>query len=145
MSLERGKALNGTPVIATYLELRNVADIGDVMELPLDLDRIQFEVVDDQDRILHQGPNVYDEVNVVVGMLRMPHDSYLGFNISHHGAGVPRNQSALLDLGVSHVRAFSRDDARSYYLRGKFSVEPGKERTWSGTVEMPKVKIPKAN
>jgi hypothetical protein len=145
LSFERGKSLNGTPLISTYLELRNVADIGNVMELPLNLDRIQFEIVDERDRILPQGPNVYDEVTVEVGMLRMPHDSYLRFNISHHGAGIPKNQAALLDLGVSHVWTFSRDDGHSYYLRGKFSVEPDKERTWSGTIEIPKVKIPKTN
>ena len=144
LSLERGKTLNGTPLISTYLELRNVADIGNVMELPLNLNSIQFEVVDERDKILPQGPNVYDEVTVEVGMLRMPHDSYLRLNISHQGAGVPKNHGALLDLGVSHVWMFSRGDTLSYYLRGRFSVEPSKAGFWSGTIEMPKVKIPTA-
>jgi hypothetical protein len=144
LSFERGKTLNGTPLISTYLELRNVADIGGVMELPLNLDRIQFKVVDEQDRILPQGPNVYDEVTVEVDMLRMPHDSYLRFNISHHGAGVSKNEGALLDLGSSYVWRFTRGDRHSYYLRGQFSVEPSTEGRWAGTIEMPKVKIPTA-
>jgi hypothetical protein len=46
LSLARGQALNGTPLIA-YLELRNVANVANVMEVPLKLEAIQFEVVDD--------------------------------------------------------------------------------------------------
>ena len=100
LSFERGKSLNGTPLVSTYLELRNVADIGNVMELPLNLDRILFEVVDERDRTLPQGPNVYDEVTVEVGMLRMPHDSYLRFNISHHGAGFQKTRPPCLTWEV---------------------------------------------
>ena len=142
LSFGKKETINGTPLISTYLELRNVADIANVMELPLNLDRIQFEVVDKRDKTLPQAARAYDEVSVEVGMLRMPYDSYLRLNISHRGAGVPKNQRALLDLGVSHIWMFSRSDERSYYLRGRFSVEPSTERTWSGTIEMPKVKIP---
>jgi len=51
LSLARGQALNGTPLITTYLELRNVANVANVMEVPLNLEVIQFEVVDDQDKL----------------------------------------------------------------------------------------------
>jgi|ERR1700736_4767189 len=103
LSFGKKETINGTPLISTYLQLRNVADIANVMELPLNLDRIQFEVVDERDKTLPQAARAYDEVSVEVGMLRMPYDSYLRLNISHRGAGVPKNQGALLDLGVSHV------------------------------------------
>jgi hypothetical protein len=144
LSLARGQALNGTPLIATYLELRNVANVANVMEVPLNLEAIQFEVVDDQDKLLAHTSLPYDELTVELGMLRLPHDSYLRFDISHHGAGVPKNQAALLDLGVLHVWIFSPGDKHAYYLRGRFSIEPRKDRTWSGMIEMPKVKIPTA-
>ena len=136
-----GQAFNGTPLIATYLELGNVASVANVMEVPFNPEAIQFEVVDDQDK-LWPRPSPYDELVVEVGMLRLPHDSYLRFDISHHGAGVPKNQTALLDLGLFHIWVFSPGDKRSFYLRGRFSVGPRKERTWSGMIEMPKVKIP---
>jgi len=142
LSLARGQALNGTALITTYLELRNVANVANVMEVPLNLEAIQFEVVDDQDRLLAHTSLPYDELTVELGMLRLPHDSYMRFDISHHGAGVPKNQVALLDLGVLHVWLFSLGDKRSYYLRGRFSIEPRKDRTWSGMIEMAKVKIP---
>jgi hypothetical protein len=144
LSLARGHALNGTPLITTYLELRNVANVANVMEVPLRLEAIRFEVVDDQDKRLTHTSLPYDELSVELGMLRLPHDSYLRFDISHHGAGVPMNQAALLDLGVLHVWLFSPGDKHSYYLRGRFSIEPRKDRTWSGMIEMPKVKIPTA-
>jgi hypothetical protein len=144
LSLARGQALNGTPLIATYLELRNVANVANVMEVPLKLEAIQFEVVDDEDKLVAPTSLPYDEISVELGMLRLPHESYLRFNISHQGAGVPKNQSGLLDLGLFHIWAFGPGDKRSYYLRGRFSVEPSKNRTWSGMVEMPKVKIPTA-
>ena len=144
LSVARGQALNGTPLITTYLELRNVADVANVMELPFNPEPMRFEVVDEQDKLLAQKGMVYDEQSVELGMLRLPHDSYLRFDISHHGAGVPKNQAALLDLGVLHVWLFSPGDKHSYYLRGRFSIEPRKDRTWSGMIEMPRVKIPTA-
>jgi hypothetical protein len=144
LSLARGQAQNGTPLITTYLELRNVANVANVMEVPLNLEAIQFEVVDEQDKPLAQASLPYDELTVELGMLRLPHDSCLRFDISHHGAGVPKDQAGLLDLGVLHVWLFSAGDKHSYYLRGRFSIEPRKDRTWSGMIEMPKVKIPTA-
>jgi hypothetical protein len=144
LSLAKRRVVNGTPLIATYLELRNTADVANVMEVPFSADAIQFEVVDSDDRLLASKSGPYDELTVEVGMLRLPHDSYLRFDISHHGAGVPKNQAALLDLGAFHVWVFSPGDKHSYYLRGRFSVDPRKDRTWSGIIEMPKVKIPTA-
>ena len=142
LSLARGRTLNGTALITTYVELRNVADVANVMEVPFNPEAMQFEVVDEQDKLLAHRGIAYDELTVELGMLRLPHDSCLRFDISHHGAGVPKNQAALLDLGVPYVWVFSPDDKHSYYLRGRFSIEARKDRTWSGTIEMPSVKIP---
>ncbi len=143
LSFSRQQSFNGTPLIATYLELRNVADVANVMEIPFKPELIQFEVVDEQDKVVaptNTGP--YDELTVEVGTLRLPHDSYLRFNVSHHGAGISKNQGALLDLGVLSCWVFSSGDKHSYYLRGRFSSAPGKEKTWTGMIEMPKVKVP---
>jgi hypothetical protein len=142
LSFARTQSLNGTPLIATYLELRNVSDVANVMEVPFKVEALQFEVIDEQNKIVAPKGAAYDEVTVALGMLRLPHDACLRFNISHHGAGVPKDQSALLDLGIPQSWVFSRGDKRLYHLRGRFSVEPSKEQTWSGTIEMPEVRIP---
>jgi hypothetical protein len=143
LSFSRQQSFNGTPLIGTYLELRNVADVANVMEVPFKPELIQFEVVDEQDTVVaptNTGP--YDELTVELGTLRLPHDSYLRFNISHHGAGISKNQGALLDLGVLRCWVFSPGDKHTYYLHGRFSSAPGKGRIWSGMIEMPKVKVP---
>lgn len=142
LSLARGQAFNGTPLIVTHLELRNTADVANVMEVPFSADTIRFEVVNDQGRILAPANLPYDDLLVEVGTLRLPHDSYLRFDISHRGAGVPKAQAALLDLGLFHIWVFSPDDKHSYYLRGRLSAEPRKGATWSGIIEIPQVKIP---
>ena len=142
LSFAKKESLNGTPLVATYLELRNVAEVVSAIEFPIDLGTTQFEVLDEQNKKLPQGPVAYDEVTPAsFESLRMPHDSYLHFNISHRGAGIPKNQAALLDLGASYVWAFSPGDKHTYYLHARISVDPGKS-TWSGTIEVPKVKIP---
>lgn len=142
LRLTKKGSLNGTPLIATYLELRNVAKVVDAIEFPIDLDTTQFEVLDDQNKRLPQAPYAYDEATPAsLGSLRMPHDSYLRFNISHRGAGIPKNQAALLDLGVSYVWVFGPGDKHTYYLHARLKVDRGKS-TWSGTIEIPKVKIP---
>jgi hypothetical protein len=40
--------------ITTHLELRNVADVANVMELPFNPEPMRFEVVDEQDKLLGQ-------------------------------------------------------------------------------------------
>jgi hypothetical protein len=60
LSVARGQALNGTPLITTYLELRNVADVANVMELPFNPGPMRFEVIDEQDKLLAQKGMVYD-------------------------------------------------------------------------------------
>jgi hypothetical protein len=144
LSFARTQPLNGTPLIATYLEMCNVSDVANVIEVPLKIDAFQFEVVTEQNKIIAPTTGPYDEITVELGMLRLPHDGCLRFNISHHGAGVPKDQSALLDLGVLQSWVFSRGDQRSYYLRARFSVEKSKDRIWSGTIEIPNAKIPTA-
>jgi hypothetical protein len=144
LSFARTQPLNGTPLVTTYLELRNVSDAANVMEVPLKVEAIQFQVVDEQNQHVAPTRGPFDELAVELGMLRLPHDSYLRFNISHHGAGVPKDQSALLDLGLLQSWVFGRGDKRSYYLCGRFSVEKSKDRIWSGMIEIPKAKIPTA-
>jgi hypothetical protein len=114
------------------------------MEVPFKVEALQFEVVDEQSKIVAPTGTAYDEVTVALGMLRLPYDACLRFNISHHGAGVPKDQSALLDLGIPQSWVFSRGDKRLYYLRARFSVEKSKDRIWSGVIEIPQTKIPTA-
>jgi len=132
LSLARGQVLNGTLLITTYLELRNVANAANVMELPLNLEAIQFEVVDDQDKLLAHTSLPYDGLTVELGMLRLPHDSYLRFDISQHGAGVPKNQAALLELGILNIWVSVR--ATSAHITCAESFRSSRAKTELGRV-----------
>jgi hypothetical protein len=143
LSFVRKEAVNGTPIIAAYLELKNVSDVGNVMEVPLDPEKIHFTVTDAVGKEVKPANGPYDGISVDdLGALRLPYDSCLRFNISCCGAGIPRDQAGLLDLGACRDWVFKSGDRGTYYLQGRFTVEKGKDRSWSGTVDLPKVKVP---
>lgn len=142
LSFVRKDAVNGTPIIATYLELKNVSDVGNVMEVPLDPEKIHFTLTDAAGKEVEPSNGPFDGISVDLGVLRLPHDSSLRFNISSCGAGIPKDQAGMLDLGVSQNWVFKSGDKGTYYLQGRFTVEKRKYGSWSGTVVLPKVKIP---
>lgn len=142
LSFARKKVLNGTPIVVTYLELRNVSDVGNVMEIPLDPKKIQFTVTDSDGKVVDPTNGPFDGISVDLGLTRLPHDSFLRFNIASHGAGVRKDQAAHLDLGPQAHWDFKRGDKSSYYLQAKFAVEKNQRRQWFGTIEIPKTKIP---
>jgi hypothetical protein len=144
LSFARKEAVNGTPIIATYLELKNVSDVGNIMEVSLDPEKIHFTVTDMAGKEVKPDDGPYDGISVELGSLRLPYDSSLRFNISSSGAGIPKDQAGMLDLGSSQSWVFKSGAKGPYYLRGRFTVEKGKDRSWSGTVDLPKVKIPTA-
>ena len=140
----RTEGWNGTPFLRTYLEFQNA---GVWFDVPFKPEAVEYEVVDDQNNLVKADPSVYDEVtdSVQLGIIRLPADSLLRFNVSRHGAGIPKNQGAVLDLGPSSVWIFRRGDKRPYYLRARFSAKDGGDRLWSGTVEIPRIKLPTSN
>ena len=142
LSFARKEAVNGTPIIATYLELKNISDVGNVMEVPLAPEKIHFTVTDAAGKEIEPSNGPFDGISVELGVLRLPYDSSLRFNISSNGAGIPKDQAGMLDLGASRDWVFKSGDKGPYYLHGRFAVEKGKEGSWSGTVDLPKLKIP---
>ena len=145
LSVARKEPFNGTPMLAVYLELRNVSDRAAVMEVPLDTDKVRFTVTDSADKPIPPTSGPYDELTAPLGLLRLPHDGQLRFNVSHHGAGVPKDQAAMLDLGVTSQWEFKRADEQTYYLQARLTVQDGNDQRWSGTLELPKVRLPVAH
>lgn len=131
--------------IKTYLELRRASGdhVGNVLEVPFRYGAIQFEVLNEQNKQMELSHYAIDEAFANIGILRLPLDSSLRLNITGHEP-VPTAQTSL-DLGPGLGWSYRLDDIHSYYLRGRFSVEknddPNRMR-WSGTIEIPKVKIP---
>lgn len=145
---------NGTPIITTYLELRNVSDHANPLELPLDAPDIQlkFTVTDGAGKSVAAAGGPFRELRADQGVLRIPFDSQMRINIAHRGAGVPKDHAAHLDLGADlaidglaaapAVWDFKCGDTGSYYLHASLTVRKGGPERWAGTLEIPKVKLP---
>ena len=142
LTFERGKETNGTAIIATYLELRNVSDSATPLEVPLDLSKIEFKVTDGAGKEVAQAGLPYDGAVATPGTLRLPHDSQLRLSVSGNGAGIPKDQGGLLDLASSAVWLFKRGDVVAYYLRAKIVIPKTDEKVWNGTIEIPDMRIP---
>ncbi len=142
LTFERGRETNGTPIIATYLELRNVSDSATPIEVPLDPSKIDFKVTDAGGKEVAQAGLPYDGVTATPGTLRLPHDSQLRLSVSGNGAGVPKDQGGLLDLASSANWVFKHGEVGAYYLRAKIAIPKSDGQLWSGTLEIPDTRIP---
>jgi hypothetical protein len=142
LSFKKTDGANGTPYVVTYLELQNVSDVANVFEVPLKIESIAFELRDETGKVVPPTNGSFDGTSVDLGMLRLPHDSTLRFNIASRGAGVPKDQAALLDLGPSYNWTFARGDRHSYSLSAKFTIAKTPNRVWSGTIKIPATPLP---
>jgi beta-lactamase regulating signal transducer with metallopeptidase domain len=142
LMFERAKVTNGTPIIATYLELRNVSESAVPLEVALDPSKIAFTVTDVAGKEVAQAGLPYDGAMATPGTLRLPHDSQLRLSISGNGAGIPKDQVGVLDLASSAVWVFKRGDVGAYYLRAKIAIPKADEHLWNGTIEIPDTRIP---
>jgi hypothetical protein len=138
----RKPAVNGTPIIITYLELRNVSERAKPIEIPLKLDKIHFKVTDSTGKVVEPTRGPYDGFDVNPGVLRVPFDSVLRCNIAWSGAGIPPDHAAHLDLGPANDWHFKQGSQETYYLEASYTLEPAGDARWSGTIHLPKTKIP---
>jgi beta-lactamase regulating signal transducer with metallopeptidase domain len=142
LAFEREKEMNGTPIVETYLELKNVSDSATPIEIPLDPSKIEFKVTDAGGKEIAQAGLPYDGVAAAPGTLRLPHRSLLRLSVAGNGAGVPKDQGGLLDVASSANWVFKRGDVGQYYLRAKIAIPKTDEQRWSGTIEIPDTRIP---
>jgi hypothetical protein len=143
LSFDHKETVNGTPVIITYLELRNVSDTATTMEIPFSKDQLRFIVTDRAGKTVSPADGPFDEISAEIGVLRLPHDSSMRLNIASRGAGIAKDQAAHLDLGPMTHWYFKRGEQKTYYLQAKFVVEEHKTKGahWHGTIDIPKTKI----
>lgn len=148
LSFQKTEGINGTPYIVAYLELRNVSDVGNVLEVPLKLESIVFELRDEKGNVVPPTGGAFDGFVADLGMLRLPYDSVLRFNIASRGAAVAKDQAGLMEFGWNYIWTFRRGDTHTYSLSAKFSIAKGKEEAsrgsvlWAGTIEIPGTALP---
>jgi hypothetical protein len=143
--LVRDQVSNGTPIIAAYLDLRNVAGGDNTVEFPLDRATMTWTVVDDYADSKDVPPSSppWDAITAPPKNPTLPAGAAVRLVLSQTGGGIGKDQGGHLDLGPEKVWVFPRGDARAYYLWGKIEVKPTGDRSlWSGTLELPRVRIP---
>jgi hypothetical protein len=136
------ETINGTPIIITYLELRNVSDRANPIQILFDDAAIEHTVTTVAGKAVAPADGPYDEITAGRGLIRLPHDSQLRMNVAHRGAGVPKDQAGLLDLGAMSHWVFKSGDEQTYYLRATVTVKETDDRHWSGTLQLPAAKLP---
>jgi hypothetical protein len=61
-----------------------------------------------------------------------------------HGAAIPKDEGALLDLASSAVWLFKHGDTSDYQLHAKFTIAKTSDAAWHGIIEVPPAPIPLA-
>ncbi len=142
LSFEHGRVVNGTQIIATYLELRNVSDSATPIEIRLDPSKIEFKVLNAKGEARVEAGLPYDGMTALPGTLRLPHDSQIRLGVSGNGAGIPKDGGALLDVASSSVWLFKPGETGEYRLKARFMIAESSDRSWHGTIEVPPARIP---
>src|SRR5215210_2681006 len=146
ITISEDHTFNGTTIVAVYLELRNVSNIGDAIEIYFDpIHTFQCQLLDANDKPVATAGLPASIMVPRPFWLILPYDSSLRFRISVEGYGVPRNEGALIPLECGDWIIKSGDKGE-YKLDVTFAVNPPKvdidRRVWRGTLKLPRVKIP---
>lgn len=147
LSMRRSHVVNGTGIIVTYLELKNVSDIGNPMLVTVGRESMTFRVTDSDgsDVPMFHGP--FSGMEFGSPQLVLPHDSFIRFRIGPRGFGIPGDQAALVDLGPNFGWVLPRD-GEHYDLRAVLEIAKEKDDRsergirWQGRLELPPVRIP---
>ncbi len=140
----RTEPSNGTPIIALYLDVRNVAGGNNTKEFNLDKATVTWKVTDATgNEIAPTGPLAGDWLPEPPKKLVLEARQSGRLCLSLSGAGIAKDRGGHLDLGSDRVWEFDKSNEQAYYLSGKITIKPtGDGGLWSGTLELPKVKLP---
>jgi hypothetical protein len=137
----------GTEMATVYLELQNVANIGNPMEIYFDTihSPLHFELKNVSGNSQKNAPADLDEMIPGSYWIDLPHDSTLRFRVSSNGYGIPKD--AGLAIGVpGNFWIIPYAETNDYFLTASFDVIPAIDKdhihAWKGTLKLSPVKIP---
>ena len=146
VTMKSTKVINETPIISTYLALRNVSDVANPINIKWDNVSFDFRVVDNTGRTQPRDFGPYDGSSISIEDLVLPYQGTLSFDISQSGLGIPKGKAALVDLGPASSWVIDRNDDQKCYLRvilrACSSENANAKEYWHGSINIPPVEIP---
>ncbi|HEX5471264.1 MAG TPA: hypothetical protein VFW73_05230, partial [Lacipirellulaceae bacterium] len=148
IEFKRSEVFNGTPIIATYLHLRNASDVMNPLVIPWDSKLMRFRVTDAKGKEVQKFNGPFDGLALVGAIdLVLPIRSELSFDYSSHGAGIPAHQAGFMDLGPDANWVFQPKQSDCFLhasldVPGSGRLPSGMTRRWHGQIDLPPVKIP---
>ncbi|HEY3857861.1 MAG TPA: hypothetical protein VGO67_26040 [Verrucomicrobiae bacterium] len=137
-----------SPFCRVFLEFENVDDVMGQKKIRFAPDKLTLRVSDKEGKELSLANGEYDGFSPNWETIALPYAGSLKFQISFPGLGYnPKSDKVIIDIGPRKVWVIPQDGS-TYYLSGSLSIEREKSdhpyMDWSGTLELPKVAIPKA-
>ena len=135
----------GSPFCRVLIEMENVADVAGQMKIRFTPGKLALRVTDETGKNLPTTNGPYDGTAPLWEPTLLPYRGIIKFQISFPGLGFnPAADKVIIDVGSSGFWSIPQDGSQ-YYLSGSLTVpgEPGDHpyTDWSGSLELPKVKI----
>jgi hypothetical protein len=144
---------NGVQRPKVFLELQNVA--GDLSPLQINgfnpQTSFQCRVFDSAKNTVGSNLGKIREMQLPAFTLVVPFESSLRLNVNRHNPGAwgflkaPPKERIEIVLGAG-IWTIEKGNRADYFLEGTFHIEEAKPATplnWAGTLEIPRVKIPR--
>ena len=135
-----------SPFCRVLIEMQNVDDVAGQKKIRFSPDRIDLHVVDKSGRELPVANEPYDGMSPLWEPTLLPYAGTISFQISFPGLGYRPGDNVIVDVGPSKAWVIPQDGS-TYTLSGRFSVQEQQgdhpRIDWSGTLELPKIEIPK--
>ncbi len=137
-----------SPFCRVLIEMENVDDVAGQKKIRFAPDKLALRVKDETGKNLPIANGPYDGRTPLWEPTLLPYRGSMKFQISFPGLGYhPAKDKVIVDVGPSNAWSIPQDGS-AYQLSGSFTVprEPGDHphMVWSGTLELPKVNIPRA-
>lgn len=140
--VEEGK-LYGTRWLVTYLELRNVRDLGNRMEVNCDHRHLKVELLNDKgEPVQHNDAKNRSGAIPDINTIILPWHSSILISLECNNWGLKRDAPATISTDTD-VWFIQESERGKVFLRATLTgekIEPA-WKTWSGTLQTPLVKV----
>lgn len=142
LSIEREK---DSPFLKIFLEIQNTSDVAGIKTIRFTPDSITPTVTNKTDKELQRAIGPYSALSPTWTPLKLPCEGTMRFRINFPGLGYDlKKDKAIIDMGPQ--QSWSIPESGEWYLSGSLKIDKQEGdhpyMDWSGTLSLPKVRIP---